>query len=125
MESAVNSSNPPKSATKPDDDDMSWPEMLGLGILLVIRWPFTPFWKEREFDYDSPNPLPKSKHPYAILCTFGIIAEVAIPFMFFGLYFGLLYGPKWPVWVAVGAFAILTGIRIYMYGRNESEGWSW
>ena len=118
-----------KSGTKPDtQDDDGWMELfslVGRGLLLLIRWPFAPFWKKREFDYDSPNPLPKNEVPYLLLCILGIILEAEMLFMVFGLYFGVLHGPSWTVWVIGGLFAVSTGIRIYMYGRNEAHGWHW
>ena len=52
-----------------------WVELFGLAILFIARWPFTPLWKKRKFDYDSQNPIPKSEVSYWSLCALGALTD--------------------------------------------------
>ena len=122
-----------KKSGKNAQDLMDWLELLGFGIILLIRWPLTSLWKERVFDYDSPNPLPRSEASYYFLCGLGGLVETVVIATLTAQFFHWLFGDvapvpfpsPWAVWVLVGTFVVLTSIRVYMYGRNEADGWHW
>ena len=118
----MNVQSQPDSASKSDDRGESFFVLLGFGILLLIRWPFTSLWKKRQFDYDSHYPIPKSDMPYRLLCAFGAFVEVMLVVLPLSRWLDGVYAPIWAIWVAGFTFLVLTGIRIYLYGRNESEG---
>lgn len=119
--------NSPQSArATAADDDLSWFEVLGFGILLVFRWPFTPLWKNRAIDYDNNRyPLPKSDVPYRLLCASGAFVEIMLIVLPLSRWLDTTYAPTWAMWLAGSTFLTLTGIRIYMHGRNEAPGWTW
>ncbi|OGG49484.1 hypothetical protein A2763_04140 [Candidatus Kaiserbacteria bacterium RIFCSPHIGHO2_01_FULL_54_36] len=103
-----------------------WVELFGLAILFIARWPFTPLWKKRKFDYDSPNPIPKSEVSYWSLCALGALTEIILLGMIVTKLLALQpIAAGWQISIAVAIFTVLTGIRIYLYGRNEAEAWQW
>ena len=96
--------------------------VLWYGIVLILRWPTTPAWKN-DASYVMHRLSPEVANRFMLLCLCGVVAQVVIGALFLG-----------PLWAgfslqllkvtAVIAFITLTIVRIRFWATYETSWWS-